>query len=159
MRKINEADLDVEERISPKGVFALQRQHISLALGGKRDVGVWDGGFPFDIERATLPPGKKNYPYHSHAAQWEHYIILAGSGRFLDEKGEWQPIVQGDHVVCRPGLAHQIWNSGDVDLSYYVISDHHQADVTSYPNTGKRQIKPEYKIIEYKEVDYFSGEE
>ena len=159
MKKINEADVEVEERSSPKGVFALRRQHLSFALGGKKDGGLWAGGFPFDVELATLLPGKKNYPFHSHAAQWEHYIILSGSGKFLDDDREWHSITVGDHLICEPGKAHQIWNDGDEQLRYYVIADHHPADVTSYPETGKRQIKPEYKVIQYKEVDYYEDEE
>ena len=64
MNKINLADIPVDHRVSPKGQFELHRQHISLALGGIKDVGAWGGGHPFDIERTELPPGKRNFPMH-----------------------------------------------------------------------------------------------
>ena len=61
--------------------------------------------------------------------------------------------------MCHPGEPHQIENNGDSPLIYYVISDHHRADITSYPNTGKRQIKPEYRVVMCEDTVYYAGEE
>lgn len=158
MKKINESEVEVGERRSPKGDFELDRQHISIALGGKKDIGVWGGGHPFDIEKTVLLPGKKNYPLHSHAAQWEYYLVISGKGLLRGDFEETR-LVAGDHVVCPPGEAHQIENDGEEDLVYFVIADHHPADVTSYPNTGKRQLKPEFRFIQATDVDYYEGEE
>jgi uncharacterized cupin superfamily protein len=159
MKKINLAEIAIEHRSSPKGKFELQRQHVSLALGGVKDCGPWGGGHPFDVELTTLPPGKRNYPLHSHAAQWEHYIFLTGCGVVHTDGGRTEPVGPGDHVICPPGDAHQIENTGNEPLVFYVIADHHPADVTSYPNTGKRQLKPEYRIVRTEEADYHDGEE
>jgi uncharacterized cupin superfamily protein len=107
-----------------------------------------------------LPVGKRNYPLHAHAAQWEHFIILSGTGWMHRDGSESIPLGAGDHVVCPPGEAHQIENaSATQSLCYYVISDHHPADVTIYPRTGKRQIKPEYRVVRVEEVGYYDGEE
>ena len=157
MKKINE--IETTSHQSPKGAYELKRQHISLALGGRKDRGVWDGGHPFDIERSILPPGKKNFPYHSHAAQWEHYIFVSGSGRFLDGEKIWHPVNAGDHIICPPGEAHLLENDSASELVYYVIADHHPAEITSYPNTGKRHLKPEMRVIEATDVDYYQNEE
>src|SRR6516164_4870385 len=70
----------VEER-SPRGRFHLFRRHISEALGAPRDAGVAGGGHPFDVELTKLPPGATNFPFHAHAAQWEVYLVLSGSGQ------------------------------------------------------------------------------
>lgn len=75
MKIIHQSDVPTEHRISPKGSFELHRQHISLALGGIKDVGPWGGGHPFDVELTRIPAGKRGYPYHSHAAQTEQYVI------------------------------------------------------------------------------------
>ena len=40
-----------------------------------------------------------------------------------------------------------------------MIADHHRADVTSYPNTGKRHLKPEYRVVSITDADYYEGEE
>lgn len=159
MNKANESSVTPEHRKSPRGAFELTRRHMSVALGGKRDVGPWGGGHPFDVELAILPPGKKNYPYHAHAAQTEYYIFLSGTGVFVDEAGKEHPISAGDHVIVHPGQAHQIINNSGQELRYYVIADNHRADVTTYPKTGKRNIKPEGRSIRAEDVDYYEGEE
>ena len=58
----------------------------SVALGGKRDVGTWAGGHPFDLELTRMPADARNYPLHQHSAQWELYVFLAGFGEMTDGK-------------------------------------------------------------------------
>jgi uncharacterized cupin superfamily protein len=159
MKKIHLDHVAVEHRRSPAGKYELQRQHVSLALGGVKDGGTWAGGHPFDVELTSLPPGKCNYPLHSHAAQWEHYIILYGEGLFHGENGVRETVKAGDHIICPPGEAHQLENTGSDALTYYVIADHHPADITTYPRTGKRQLKPEYRVVQTADTDYYAGEE
>lgn len=159
MKKINEKDVETELRASPKGNFELLRRHVSLALGGIRDIGEWGGGHPFDVEVAVIPPGKRNFPYHSHAAQWEYYIVLEGSGTFYDGDHAPHAIEPGDHVICAPGEAHQVHNTSDQNLRFIVIADHNRADVTTYPHTNKRLIKPEIRVIKFNDVDFYEGEE
>ena len=159
MKIKQEAGSEEEHRTSPKGRFEIYRRHMSIALGGKKDVGTWGGGFPFDVELARIPAGKINYPLHAHAAQWEYYIVLSGAGTIVDSEGRNHDIGKGSHVVCPPNEAHQIKNTGDEDLTYYIVSDHHPADVITYPKTGKRLIKPEYRVLSLNDIDYYEGEE
>jgi uncharacterized cupin superfamily protein len=159
MKKINLSQVATEHRCSPKGRFEMERRHVSLALGGIKDIGPWGGGHPFDIEWTTLPPGKVNFPMHSHAAQTEYYLILSGTGLLHQAEGEPERLVAGDHVICLPGDAHQIENDGSEPLVYYVITDHHPADVGTYTRTGKRWLSPERRVVEVKDVDYYAGEE
>jgi uncharacterized cupin superfamily protein len=159
MNKANESAVEPKHEKSPAGSFQMIRRHMSVALGGKRDVGAWGGGHPFDVELAIIPAGKKNYPYHSHAAQTEYYIIVSGTGVFVDETGREHAMVAGDHIVVHPGQAHQIKNTSDQELRYYVIADNHRADVATYPITGKRHIKPEMRCVTAEDVDYYLGEE
>ncbi len=132
---------------------------MSLGLGGAKDTGPWGGGHPFDVEIARIPPGRKGYPYHAHAAQTEYYIVLAGSGIVIDERGTRIPIRAGDHFIFLPGEAHQIANEATEDLEYIVVADNHRADITTYPLTGKRMIKPEMRCVRTSDADYYEGEE
>jgi uncharacterized cupin superfamily protein len=138
MNRTNESAVEPEHRKSPGGSFQVMRHHMSVALGGKRDIGAWGGGHPFDVELAVISAGKKNYPYHSHAAQTEYYIILSGSGVFVDDAGHEHAIQAGDHILVNPGRAHQMINTSSEEFRYYVIADNHRSDVTTYPRTGKR---------------------
>jgi uncharacterized cupin superfamily protein len=159
MKFINEVAVPAEHRKSPKGKFEIIRKHVSLALGAAKDKGPWAGGHPFDVELATLPAGKCNYPLHSHAAQTEYYLVISGRGLAIDEGGQEHPLKAGDHLIVHPGEAHQLRAAEDAPLTYFIIADHHRADVTSYPRTGKRQIKPEYRVVSLTDVDYYEGEE
>ncbi len=159
MNKINISAVPTDHRRSPKGRFELKRQHVSLALGGIKDVGAWGGGHPFDIELATLPPGKANFPLHSHAAQTEYYIILSGTGFIHDGSDQTGRLVAGDHVICPPNDTHQIVNDGTEPLVFYVITDHHRADVGTYLRTGKRWLSPERRVVTVEDADYYAGEE
>lgn len=69
MNKVNQSKVEVEHHKSLKGSFEVLRRHISVAIGGKRDTGAWDGGHPFDVELVVIPKGKKNYPYHDDTLQ------------------------------------------------------------------------------------------
>ncbi|MBL9129308.1 MAG: cupin domain-containing protein [Verrucomicrobiales bacterium] len=158
MKHVATSSIPWVERRSPKGKFHVFRRHISQALGAPADAGVGGGGHPFEVELTRIPPGTTNFPLHRHAAQWEFYVVLSGSGELRTTEGTI-PIVAGDAFVCPPGDAHQIRNSGAEDLVYYVIADNPPADVVDYPDSGKWFIKPQRKCFVLRETDYFAGEE
>ncbi|XHR28679.1 MAG: cupin domain-containing protein [Chthoniobacteraceae bacterium] len=141
---------------SPQGKYQLKRQSVSEALGGIKDVGEWGGGHPFDVEFFTIPPNAANFPLHAHAAQWEMYLILSGSGEVRGADGS-KPIAAGDHVMFAPGEPHQIRNTGETDLTYYVVTNQPRADIVTYPDTpGKFAMKPGGKCFTKDEMDYYA---
>jgi uncharacterized cupin superfamily protein len=159
MPRINLEELPWTEQRSPKGKYCVLRKPISLALGGKKDVGTFGGGHPFDVELIRVPPGAINWPYHAHSAQWELYLVVAGQGEVRTPEGRF-PVRPGDCLLHPPGEAHQIQNTAETeDLLYYVVADHSPADVTEYPDSGKYGIKPQRKTFVMQEIDYFLGEE
>jgi uncharacterized cupin superfamily protein len=147
-----------EERKSPTGKFHSRYKNISIALGGKRGIGTWDGGHPFDLQMRSVPAGASVCPRHAHKAQWELFVIVSGRGivRSDDEKHEVQA---GDAFVQPPGTAHQITSVGPEDLVFYVIADHHQSDSVYYPDSEKWAMAPHGKIFRMQEVDYYDGED
>ncbi len=159
MNIANTEEMDWEKQGSPKGRFCVYRKNISKALGGLKDVGTFGGGHPFDVELVRLPPGATNWPFHSHSAQWEMYLVLDGRGLARCDDDSF-PIQTGDSFVCRPGMAHQIINNGETDLTYYIIADHALADIVHYPDSNKYFLKPHRKVLaNHGEIDYYHGEE
>jgi len=158
MNKITIADIHEDEWHSPKGAFKTGRKFISQALGAAKDVGLSGGGHPFEVELTRIPPGCANCPLHSHNQQWEFYIVVSGEGRLRTLAGETE-FKAGEAVVCPPGEAHQIKNTGTEDLVYYVIADNPPTDLIHYPESGKYMVKPERKVFRMVETDYFDGEE
>lgn len=158
MKSIHIEQISEEERKSPKGVYHLFQKNISIALGSKKDIGLWDGGHPFDLAWVRVLAGCKNWPVHRHSAQWELYYFLEGSGRYFDG-ASWNEIHVGDAILSPPDENHQIENSGTRDLVYLVIADMPQADRTSYPATERIFIKPERKFLDGISTNYYDGHE
>ena len=158
MRKINISQVSEIAQHSPKGAFSVFRKHISLALGGLKDVGVFGGGHPFDLELVKVPPHRAAWPFHSHSAQWELYVIISGKGE-VRTSTETVVVGVGDIFIHPPREAHQLRNVGSDDLAYYVIADHALADVVYYPDSDKWFTKPQRKSFRMVEADYYDGEE
>lgn len=158
MTRAQSEDIPWTQQNSPQGKYGILRRSLSQAAGGLKDVGTWGGGHPFDIEIQRIAPGKTNFPLHEHSAQWEAYYILNGSGEVRTPQGR-EAIQAGDYLVFPPGEAHQLVNTGSEDLIFLVIADQPQADVIHYPDSGKWMTKPQRKVFEMQEVDYFKGEE
>lgn len=87
----------------------------------------------------AVAPGKCSCPFHSHHAEEEMFFILEGSGelRYGDERC---PLRQGDIIACPTGgpeTAHQIINTGDVEMRYLAVSTMAPIEICEYPDSGK----------------------
>ncbi len=117
-----------------------------------------EGSHPFDLDQGKLLPGKAGCPFHRHSAQWECYYILSGSGvmRHGDQRRD---VRAGDVMLHPPGNAHQLINTGDADLLYYLVADSPLTEVLHYPDSDKWGFKPGWAIFRRQDVDYFFGED
>ena len=168
MNKVNLNEIKEDPWQSPKGKFAVTFKGISEALGvGRlRESGhrvSTDGSTPpFDLEWNRMPPGKANFPFHAHSAQWEMYLIVSGTATVRDKDGTTE-VAAGDAFIFGPNEPHQITNSGDEDLIYYVIADNPIGESGYYPDSGKwkvnRASQADRVVIKGNEADYFDGEE
>jgi uncharacterized cupin superfamily protein len=162
VKKVNLDQVKEEPWQSPKGKYAVSFTGISEALG--RDPSSLDltKRWPFDLELNRMLPGKSNFPFHAHAAQWEMYLIVSGTGSVRDKDGTTD-VVAGDAFIFGPNEPHQITNSGDVDLIYYVIADNPIGESGYYPESGKWKVnktsQADRVVIKGDETDYFVGEE
>src|SRR5262245_1330698 len=160
MRKVNIKDIAKDPWVSPMGKFAGASQEISKALG--RNPLSLDARerHPFDVEICTVPPGKTNFPYHSHSAQWEYYHVLSGKATVRHQNG--LSVAQaGDAFIFEPGQPHQIINDGTEELVMFVIADNPLGETCHYPDTQKWMVRfpPEWKMLRGPSSDYYEGEE
>src|ERR1043166_9441063 len=79
MRKVNTNKLAELIWSSPKGKFAGAGKQVSEALGREPRSTDLTKRHQFDVEIARLEPGQTPYPFHSHGAQWEFYLVLSGN--------------------------------------------------------------------------------
>lgn len=162
MRKVNINGIKEEAWQSPGGKYAVLFKGISEALGREPASLDLSKRHPFDLEWNRVPPGKSNFPYHSHSAQWEFYLIVSGEGKVRDKDGTTE-VVAGDAFIFGPDQPHQLVNSGKEDLVYYVIADNPIGESGYYPDSGKWKVNKssavDRVVIKGRETDYFDGEE
>jgi uncharacterized cupin superfamily protein len=162
MRKVNINEIKEEAWQSPGGKYAVSFKGISEALGREPASLDLSKRHPFDLEWNCVPPGKPNFPYHSHSAQWELYLIVSGEGKVRDKDGTTE-VVAGDAFIFGPDQPHQLINSGQEDLVYYVIADNPIGESAYYPDSGKWKVNKssatDRVVIKGRETDYFDGEE
>jgi mannose-6-phosphate isomerase-like protein (cupin superfamily) len=159
MRKVNTRDVAEESWTSPKGKFGGHSREISVALGREPRSTDLKKRHPFDLEILRMSPGQTPYPYHSHSAQWEFYVVIAGTGAVRDAEGT-TPIEAGDAFVFEPGQPHQFTNTGSDDLIVHVIADNPFGESWHYPDSEKWGVaSPNRTLLSTGPKDYYEGEE
>jgi Uncharacterized conserved protein, contains double-stranded beta-helix domain len=162
MRKVNLNEIKEEAWHSPGGKYAASFKGISEALGREPTSLDLSKRHPFDLEWNRVPPGKANFPYHAHSAQWELYLVISGKGSVRHKDGTTE-IGPGDAFIFGPDEPHQLSNLGQEDFIYYVIADNPIGESFYYPDSGKwkvnRSSAGDRVFIKSEETDYFEGEE
>lgn len=158
MNRVNLADIGPEDSASPKGRYHRVRLNIAAALAAKRNGSPSPDQCPFDVELVRVPPRAANWPYHAHSTQWEFYLIVSGRGQVRTPQGRFD-VREGDCVLHPPGEAHQLTNTGAVDLMYYVIADNPAGDACHYPDSDKWMLPRQSKSVRLQPVGYYDGEE
>lgn len=96
------------------------------------------GGKQLGCSMMELPPGKRSFPLHWHAANEEAIYVLEGKGSILIGEVE-HAICAGDYVALPAGplSAHQMINTSHEVLRYICFSTMIPTDITVYPRSGK----------------------
>lgn len=125
---VNIADIPLKGHAHGEA-FEAKVGRIALALGAKQ----------LGCTLVVVPPGKRAWPYHSHHANEEMFVILDGEGT-LRLGGAEHPVKRGDVIACPAGgpeTAHQLVNTGSGELRYLAISTKIEPEVCEYPDSGK----------------------
>jgi uncharacterized cupin superfamily protein len=116
----------------------------------------------------VLEPGQTGSPFHNHRIVEELFVVLEGTGVARFGEREY-PLRPNDVLACPPGgreLAHQIRNTGTVDLKFLAISTKEPEDICEYPDSNKIGVSagdwPNLILSKMfkadQSVDYFDGE-
>ncbi len=120
--------------------FPMRPDQPSTRFGGEvRPLGDALGLTGLGAMHVTVEPGRRAFPFHSHLANDEMFVILEGQGTYRFGGAEY-PVKAGD--VCGapkggPETAHQLINTGDSPLRYLGLSTRIDPDVAEYPDSGK----------------------
>lgn len=158
-RKLHLNDLPWDEFASPKQKFRGFSKELSIALGAKRNKPAGLGGHPFDLELQKLRPGECGCPFHTHAAEWELFLIVSGTATVRID-ATTHTLGAGDVVLHPPGETHQITNaSQSEELVFFLVADNAPVEYWSYPDSGKWGLRQPRKFFRADEADYWHGEE
>ena len=162
MRKVDINDIKEEAWQSPGGKYSVSFKGISEALGREPASLDLSKRHPFDLEWNRVPPGKPNFPYHAHSAQWELYLVISGKGIVRHKDGRTD-VEAGDAFIFAPDEPHQLINSSEEDFVFYVIADNPIGESAYYPDSGKWKVNKssaaDRVVVKGQETDYFDGEE
>lgn len=122
--------------IEDNSYYTSRRAQFSAGIGARQ----------LGYNLTVLPPGKAQCPFHNHHGEEEMFLILEGTGelRFGGERFALRP---HDVVACPTGgqeVAHQIINTGTVDLRYLALSTMAPIETCEYPDSGKIMIGAEH---------------
>jgi uncharacterized cupin superfamily protein len=93
------------------------------------------------VNYLRVPPGRESYVYHSHRYEEEWIYVLEGSGIALIDGGEFA-VGRGDFIgFPAPSVAHNMRNTGAVDLVYLSGGENREFEVAEYPTLGKLAVR------------------
>ena len=136
MKAINRANIKWKELKSPKGRFHVCYRDVAAEFRSARTGPRFSSKPPFEFAVIRIRPGAANFPFHSHAAEWEFFHIVSGHGVMRAGRKRTR-VKPGDCLMCPPGEPHQVINTGRRDLVYQVIANNAPADIWHYPDSGK----------------------
>ena len=106
-----------------------------------------------------LPPGRAMCPFHTHQLEDEVFYILEGTGTL--RYGTNVFAVGAGHCISCPagtGNAHQLANTGDVDLVYLAMGPREPREVCTYPDSGKVMVRSLGAVGRLTGTPYMDGE-
>ncbi len=121
----------------------------------------------------AVPPGKRAFPFHNHRVNEEMFFVIEGEGEVRIGAAVYS-ICPGDIIACPPGsqdTAHQIINTGSVELKYLAVSTQLSPEIAEYPDSEKFGVLDNFYIDsdgephgfhfmgrENSNLDYWNGE-
>ena len=133
---INVADVAIQTASPAKAPRGKNAERYDIRSG---EIGNRIGARKLGYNLTVVGPGKTHCPFHSHRAEEEMFFILEGNGelRYGDAR---YAIRAGDVIACPTGgpeTAHQIINTGEIELRYLAVSNQSEVDICEYPDSGK----------------------
>lgn len=130
---------------------AAQRYAPRIAMLGAR-IGAQKLGY----NMTALPPGKRAFPFHNHRVNEEMFFVLDGTGEIRIGEARY-PLRAGDIVACPAGgpeTAHQIINTGAVELRYLAVSTQASPEIAEYPDSGKYGVLARFVAADGQSQDF-----
>lgn len=145
--------------LSAKEIAALEGQHKTHFLNAQavrinKSLGDAVGMQNLGVHMITVAPGHYSTEYHAHHYEEECVYVLSGTGQATIGE-ETVAIGPGDFMgFPANGIAHDMFNNGDVPLVCLVVGQRLAQDVGDYPRLGKRLYRNsgEWDLVDQDEI-------
>jgi uncharacterized cupin superfamily protein len=135
-----QSPISAESISAPLGKTIYPEPYAALLKGRrKRKLGEYFGLTHFGINLTHLAPGAVSALAHSHSKQEEFILILEGSPTLI-LGGEEFILHSGDCYGFKAGtgIAHQLINRSQNNVTYLEVGDRIEGDEVKYPNNDLR---------------------
>lgn len=130
---------DAEPRVKPSNYPEPFASRMGERL--KRPIGDLFGLANFGVNLTTLKPGGESALLHRHSKQDEFVYIIEGAATLVTDEGE----VELTPGMCAgfpaAGVAHQLVNRTQDDVTYLEIGDRTAGDTGAYPNDDLQAVQ------------------
>lgn len=163
---INIADLELQPRPPALAAPGPAAERFDARIA---QIGPLVGARKLGYNITAVAPGRRAFPFHNHHANEEMFFVLTGQGEVRIGDKVYS-IREGDIIACPAGgqdTAHQIINTGDVEMRYLAVSTCQSPELVEYPDSGKFGVLAEmpngdgrFAFIGRTErsLDYWEGE-
>jgi len=134
-------------------------------LGGKYRAREYEVGLPIGARRlgyrfATLQPGARYCPMHSHALEEEMFLVWEGRPTIRTPRGAFE-CRRGDVIAFPTGDTgtHQLLNASDAPCTVFLLGNDEDEEVAYYPDSDKVLVAGRHLMVRAApHLDYYDGE-
>lgn len=140
---LNISDVELRPRPAAFAATGSAAERFDARMGM---IGPLIGAQKLGYNLTAVPPGKSAFPFHNHRVNEEMFFVIEGEGEARIGEAVYR-IRPGDVVACPAGgkeAAHQIINTGTVELKYLAVSTKLSPEIAEYPDSGKFGVLAEY---------------
>lgn len=122
--------------IAPRKTKSVYPEPFASQMNGriKRKLGDVFGLNSFGVNQTVLEPGAQSALMHRHAVQDEFVYVLYGVATLVTDQGETEMRAGDCAGFSAKGIAHQLVNRTDENVTYLEIGDRQDGDSAEYPN-------------------------
>lgn len=142
---LNIADVTLQPRPAAFAATGTAAERYDARMGM---IGLQLGAQKLGYNITAVPPGKRAFPFHNHHLNEEMFFVLEGTGE-VRIGAETYPIRAGDVIACPAGgqdTAHQIINTGTVELKYLAVSTKLSPEIAEYPDSNKFGVYADHSL-------------
>ena len=141
---LNLANVDLQPRPAAFAAIGPAAERYDARMG---QIAPRVGAQKLGYNLTAVPPGKRAFPFHNHRVNEEMFFVVEGTGE-IRIGGAVSP--ESSRATSSPArragreTAHQIVNTGTIELRYLAVSTKLSPEIAEYPDSDKFGVHAEF---------------